>query len=263
MDSEFEKALVAIDSMSYGERMDFAWELYQDHVITGHDAQTCVFCVGMVEIRGVCDSCHTRFVSDDNIAEIYSCYNGCNKIVMHCCRCINEHQEDGKCDGKLCKNCVMMHGVDNIACGDCQHYYDFHKEKYSKCDYNSYSYEEMMILAKKLKFMHEHNPTHIVQQCPFCDNPYAKQPVCSYCFQPDPTTIENHHSYAECLECKTPITICNDCACIHGCQYCYLTYELSQIYCVVCYKAMSETLQCECKKHYNNIYGRVIKACKT
>ena len=264
MASEFEKALVAIVSMSYGKRIDFAWELYKLHVVTGHDAQTCVFCVGMVEIRGVCDSCHNRFVSDDRIKQEYSC-SSCGKNVMHCYRCINEHRNDDTCDGKLCKNCVMIHGVDAITCVDCKYHYslctDYSKHEFG--DFDLYSYEEIMILAKKLKFEHEHNYAHDAQQCPFCDSPYAEQLVCSYCFQPDPNGIVQHHSETECLTCGEFIVICDDCNDTHGCDQCYMHDKIKKIYCVACYKTMPKIIQCKCKEYYNNEYVSMTKPCKT
>tara|TARA_R110002049_G_scaffold28977_3_gene98673 strand:- start:17736 stop:18560 length:825 start_codon:yes stop_codon:yes gene_type:complete len=257
MASEFEKALVAIDTMSYEEKMEFARELKENHqFMAGHDPGTCVFCTGTHNVEYICNWCYEMFDMDD-WANQFKCFK-CKTYVFVCSDCtanIPTHDKS-ECKGQLCYNCNII-GEDIIECKKCDFAYenpyknDYHKEEHA------FTLKEIMVLGKLLKENHTDNIQHRPQYCLFCKGCNTnKNEICDICFKIVSTYIDDDrrpYNNFLCFNCQEYAVYCEDCESDAWltCEHCSMNGEYDYSYCFACLREMDPEVTCE--KH-NEIY---------
>ena len=277
MASEFEKALLAINSMSYDEKMKYAKELRENHenIIGQHRAKDCVFCKPIFSAETVCDLCFRRVSGGYNKYNMLTCH-GCDSLFDMCDECREQcvRRNDGTmccydevgCNTEYCRDCLVkwiprtIRG-DDYCYGRTNIYYGIEEYTHPK-----FTYDEIMQLGKALEQGHEMYDFHIVKDCVWCCGSNPDQKICDYCFKSMLSTTLYHDEIdieINCFNCKEKFLMCEFCVYAYGCEECE---ELYKRYCQKCSISMPSELYCDLHECViDNPFGHesMTKPCKT
>tara|TARA_R110002049_G_scaffold28977_3_gene98676 strand:- start:20311 stop:21132 length:822 start_codon:yes stop_codon:yes gene_type:complete len=272
MASEFEKALKAIEYMSYEEKMEFAKELRENHEnMAGHFAVCCVFCQAQGEEHEVCDICFKRFdTSYPNEGCEYQCQKrGCDVIAVVCedCEYYHKDKKGEFCSEFYCHLC-LSHMPKEIYCDDCEQTYYNKFAGSMTYIHPKFTYDEILQLGKALKKDHKNHEYHIVNECIWCCGNKSGQLACCYCYDPldarlmDYSMEINIEEIFDCDECLNLTSCCSKCKELFRCKKC--EWGLTGHRCSACLIDMPEEIYCE--KHdttFSNPFSvSMTKACK-
>ena len=255
MASEFEKALVAINSMSYDEKMKYAKELRENHEnIIGHHAESCAFCKPISEYAShvhVCDMCFKRM--PHYYANIYGGFpcEECNNVFRVCGDCISlthcpECGDYSSCNDSYCRTCLssVLPKFLKVSegCEECRRdnvYFNTMLYTHPK-----FTYDELMQLGEALKKDHKISKSHIVKDCIWCYGSNPNQKICSYCSWPlISNSVDEDGTEFNCYTCKEKFIVCDDCYAEFACDVC--TKHYYKRYCKKCLISMPSDLYCD------------------
>ena len=270
MASEFEKALLAINSMSYDEKMKYAKELRENHEnMAEHRAESCAFCKPICNITAyVCHMCFKRMPHyQDNYGG--SACRECNNVFHVCVDCIRHTNcsdcIDYGCRDLYCRNCLSSvvpkflkvseecDGYDNIY---------FNTMLYI---HPKFTYDELMQLGETLRKDHKISKSHIVKNCIWCYGSNPNQKICNHCSSPlISTSVDKDEDGIEfnCSTCKEKFMVCYDCNLHYTCDICTEHYKR---YCKKCLISMPSDIYCDLHDVIvDNPFGHegMTKACK-
>ena len=271
MVSEFEKALMAINGMSYDEKMKFAKKLRKNHEnMAEHFAYHCVFCQVQHEKHDVCELCFERFADPTSRdgGGIVSCEKeGCvnNSFMCYECDWFHKNEKGEDCLNFYCRQCLSRM-PEEVYCEDCeQTYYNKFAGTMSYI-HPKFTYDEIMQLGKALKKGHKNNKSHIVNECIWCCGYKSNQLACSYCYEPLDARLIDYRDYTDevfnCDECLNLTSCCLKCRALFHCKKCRL--DSTERYCSACLVDMP--LEIYCEKHdisFSNPFGTITtKPCR-
>ena len=271
MTSEFEKALLAINCMTYDEKMEYARLLRINHeLLEGHDANTCAFCIGSYPGTDVCSLCFTMY-EPKTLRRSEKCTE-CGINLKLCSSCQFTSHDGKSCPSWRCVGCLSR--MDKVVC--CSVCNKDFKNPASKREPHSmgYSYKELMTIATKIKQDHEFSSLHNTFECEFCFGTYSDQEICIGCFKSivynNLALYEEPTDYSimfQCIGCNTYHYYCKTCEQSLTCKKCVdMTdrHVIGKYYCRHCLNDMPPEPICKCHDvSFNNPFSAgMTKPCK-